>query len=144
MQIRFMTFNIQHGINYLKQKEMQCDDSHDLIDLELMASVIREQNADIIGLNEVRGRGADADYTAQVEQLAALLDYHCYFACALKFGGKNPYGNAILSRFPLQEVQTVAIPDPEVQDEDAYYETRCVLRASFAEGNGFTVLITHF
>ena len=36
----------------------------------------------------------------------------------------------------------MGIPDPPVRDDDAYYETRCVLRARFAEG--FTVLISHF
>ena len=146
MQIRFMTFNIQHGIDYLKQKAKgpHDDDSQDEVDLKLMASVVREQQADIIALNEVRGRGVSPGYTAQAEELAALLGYHCYFACALEFEGKNPYGNAILSRFPLQTAETVAIPDPPVQDEDAYYETRCVLRARFAKAGGFTVLVSHF
>ena len=146
MQIRFMTFNIQHGIDFLKQKAKgpHDDDSQDVVDLKLMADVIREQKADIIGLNEVRGRGVSPDYTAQAEELAAMLGYHCYFACALKFDGINPYGNAILSRFPLQAAETVMIPDPPVQDEDTYYETRCVLRARVAEAGGFTVLISHF
>lgn len=139
MKIRFMTFNIQHGLDYLKQKA-----GVDKTDLEMMVNVIREQKADIIGLNEVRGRGEAEDYTAQVEEMAAMLGYHCYFACAIKFDGKNPYGNAILSRYPLKEAQTVMIPDPLVQDEDAYYETRCVLRARIEEAGGFTVLVTHF
>ena len=146
MQIRFMTFNIQHGIDYLKQKAKgpHGDDSQDEVSLKMMADVIREQKADIIGLNEVRGRGISPGYIAQAEEMAALLGYHCYFARALNFGGRDPYGNAILSRFPLQMAETVMIPDPPVQDEDTYYETRCVLRARFADAGGFTVLISHF
>ncbi len=145
MDIRLMTYNIQHGLDYTKQLANPSTGSGaDVIDLDLMASVIREQQPDIVGLNEVRGTGLNFDYTAQAEKLAALLDYHCYFACALKFDGKNPYGNAILSKFPIQSVETVSIMDPPVQDEDAYYETRCVLRAHFLEAGGFTVLISHF
>ena len=96
MQIRFMTFNIQHGIDYLKQKAKgpHGDDSQDEVSLKMMADVIREQKADIIGLNEVRGRGISPGYIAQAEEMAALLGYHCYFARALNFGGKDPYGNA--------------------------------------------------
>lgn len=146
MKLRFMTYNIQHGIDYLKQKEQKSKnpDGPEIVDLPLMAEVIRRQGADIVGLNEVRGFGPKPGYTDQAEQLAVLLGYHCYFASAIRFDGENPYGNAILSRFPIQEARTVAIPDPAVKDEDAYYETRCVLRAHFAEAGGFTVLISHF
>lgn len=141
MLLRLMTFNIQHGVDYHKQIG---DISRDYIDLKLMADAIREEDPDVVSLNEVRGRGDSPDYTAQAEELAAMLGYHCYFACALQFDGKNPYGNAILSRFPLQSAETVPIPDPPVQDEDAYYETRCVLRARFSVPTAFTVLVSHF
>ena len=57
-------------------------------------------------------------------------------AKAIDFGGKNPYGNAIISRYPIDEVRTVIIPDPEVKGYDGYYETRCVLVAKI---NGYTV-----
>ncbi|MEA4889931.1 MAG: endonuclease/exonuclease/phosphatase family protein [Clostridiaceae bacterium] len=145
MNLRLMTYNIQHGIDYMKQlANNSTSGMADTIDLDLIASVIREQQPDIVGLNEVRGAGQAYDYIAQAEELAAKLDYHCYFACALKFDGKNPYGNAILSKYPIQSVETVTIMDPPVQDEDAYYETRCVLRAHFLEAGGFTVLISHF
>lgn len=144
MKLRFMTYNIQHGIDYLRQKEQAKNSpgAPEAVDLALMAETIRGQKADIVGLNEIRGRGIDPAYTDQAEQLAAMLGYHCYFAAAIKFDGKNPYGNAILSRFPIREAKTVPIPDPAVKDEDAYYETRCVLQARFAEG--FSVLVSHF
>lgn len=146
MKLRFMTYNIQHGIDYLKQKEQDRTnpDAPEAVDLALMAEVIRRQGADIVGLNEINGAGPAPGYTNQAEQLAALLGYHCYFASAIRFDGENPYGNAILSRFPIMEARTVAVPDPPVRDEDAYYETRCVLQARFAEAGGFTVLISHF
>jgi len=145
MELRFMSYNIQHGIDYLRQRELLQKGQGDLeaIDLPLMAEVIRRAGADIVGLNEIRGRGSTPYYTDQAEQLAALLGYHCYFAQAITFP-EGPYGNAILSRFPLRAAQTIPIPDPAVKDEDAYYETRCVLRARFAQAGGFTVLVSHF
>ena len=73
-----------------------------------------------------------------------MLGWHCYFAPAIWFDETSPYGNAILSRYPLLSAERILIPDPEVKDEDAYYETRCVLRARIAVAGGITVLVSHF
>lgn len=141
MDIKFMSFNIQHGADFYRRHR---------IDLHLMAEAIASCEADIIGLNEVRGRGKAAEYTAQAEKMADILGYHCYFAQAVDFGGdvicgNSPYGNAILSKYPIIRAESVAIPDPLIKDEDAYYETRCVLKADFVLGQygALTVLVTH-
>ena len=68
-KLRIMTYNIQHGHVHLDK----------YIDLTKVCDVIKEYDPDIIGLNEVRGRGTNKDYTAQVETMAAYLGYHCYF-----------------------------------------------------------------
>ena len=47
----------------------------------------------------------------------------------LRLHSKLPFGNAILSRYPITAFEKIQIPDPEVKDEDAYYETRCVIKA---------------
>ena len=88
MQISVMSFNIQHCLNYRTRQ----------IDFDLFAQVIRQSGADIVGLNEVNGRGAGADYLPQAEILAERLGFHAYFAQAIAFDGVNPYGNALLSR----------------------------------------------
>ena len=42
------------------------------------------------------------------------------------------------------KAETIGIPDPEVKDEDAYYETRCVLKALLdIDGTPTTVLVVH-
>ena len=46
--MKCMTFNVQHGKNFHTKK----------IDLPRMAEVIAACNADVIGLNEVYGKGA--------------------------------------------------------------------------------------
>ena len=137
MDINFMSFNIQHGVDYLRSPR---------IDLHLMCEAITSCGADIIGLNEVRGRGLRQDYTAQVEKMADILGYHCFFAQAVDFGdipGNAPYGNAILSKYPIMKAEIISIPDPQVKDEDAYYETRCILKADFDVAGKFTVFVTH-
>lgn len=105
MQISVMSFNIQHCLNYRTRQ----------IDFDLFAQVIRQSGADIVGLNEVNGRGAGADYLPQAEILAERLGFHAYFAQAIAFDGVNPYGNALLSRYSIETAQTILIPDPETR-----------------------------
>ena len=65
MQISVVSFNIQHCLNYRTRQ----------IDFDLFAQVIRQSGADIVGLNEVNGRGAGADYLPQAEILAEGWDF---------------------------------------------------------------------
>lgn len=134
MIIRVVSFNVQHFENFNTGK----------IDFDGFAKVMSAFDADIIGLNEVRGKGESADYAAQAEIMAQKLGYHFYFAEAIKMGGKNPYGNAILSRYPILSAETIPIPDPEEKAYDGYYETRCILKAKIDIDGGLDVFVTHF
>ena len=130
--MRFMSFNTQHCLNYRTRR----------IDFSVMADAITSCGADVVGLNEMRGCGTDAEYEAQVERLADLTGMpYFYFAKAIDVGDKGPYGNGILSKIPLVSAQTVMIPDPVGRREGCRYETRCVLRAELS--GGVTVLVTH-
>jgi len=131
--MKIMSFNTQHCLNYLEQK----------IDYQIMADAILTCEADIVGLNEMRGAGELEDYVDQTGILSKLtgLENH-YFAQAIAFNGKNPYGNALLSRYPLQSAETILVPDPEPKAYAGYYETRCLLKAKLE--NGLTVLVIHF
>ena len=130
--MKIMTFNTQHCLNYMTQK----------IDFGVMANTILAYDADIVGLNEMRGLGTDVAYTAQVEKLASLtgMKYY-YFAKAIDVKGKGPYGNGLLSKKPILKAETVMIPDPETKEKGGRYETRCLLKAVI-EG-GIMVLVTH-
>lgn len=134
MQISVMSFNIQHCLNYRTRQ----------IDFDLFAQVIRQSGADIVGLNEVNGRGAGADYLPQAEILAERLGFHAYFAQAIAFDGVNPYGNALLSHYSIETAQTILIPDPETRGYAGYYETRCLLKAVVRTPQPLTVCVTHF
>ena len=135
MSLKIMSFNTQHCLNYLTNK----------IDIPCVADAIREYGADIVGLNEMRGAGEHPEYTAQTEALAKALGFYCYFAKAIDVGGSNPYGNGLLSRYPIISVENILIPDPSPRKYDGYYETRCLIRAEIDTPEGVvTVLVTHF
>lgn len=135
MKVKVVSYNIQHCGVY----------KSDLIDFDAFAETIKGFEADIIGLNEVRGQGKREDYEAQAKILAEKLGMNYYFAKAIEFDGENPYGNAILSKYPIVSAETIAIPDPEVRAYDGYYETRCVLKAIIDVGETeICVLVTHF
>lgn len=143
MELKLMTYNIQHGLNY---KTRIAPGGKEVILLEPLAEVIRNAGADIVGLNEVYSAGPTPEFYSQAETLAAKLGFHAYFAAAIRLGEGWPYGNALLSRWPIKKAETIRIPDPPVRDEDAYYETRCVLRAVIEpeEGKPVTLLVSHF
>ena len=60
--MKFMSFNTQHCLNYLEQK----------IDFDIMARAIKECDADVIGLNEMRNVGVNDEYLDQVGILSDL------------------------------------------------------------------------
>ena len=143
MKITFMSYNIQHGMDYLKYKSLPDDRKYDCINLDNIADAIVRCGADIVGLNEVRGRGKTDLYFNEVETIAAKIGYHAYFGPAICFED-GPYGNAFLSKYPIMKAERILIPDPPVRDEDAYYETRCLLKLELDVAGGITVYVTHF
>ncbi len=129
-----MTFNVQHLLDYKKQK----------INVNFFVDAVGKYSPDVCGLNEIRGKGPRIGYTDQTNALADGLGYYRYFAEAIKVGGKNPYGNAIVSRYPLEDAETVPIPDPVNKTENGGYETRCVLKTIIEVDNKkVSVLVCH-
>lgn len=121
MNIRVMSYNICSGRDHSHADRR--------IDIRAAGEAIRRFQPDIVGLNEVRGPGADPQNPGgQAHVLASMLGYYSWFAEAIELPGVGAYGNALLSRYPIRSAETIAIPDAPVVD-DAYYETRCVLRA---------------
>ena len=134
MQINIMSYNTQHCLNYVTRQ----------IDYDIITDTIKQCSADIIGLQEMRGLGDDEGFEAQTQILAERLGYYYYFAQAINVGGgNNPYGNAILSRYPIKSTEIVMIPDPEVKKYKRHYETRCILKATIDVGDGLNMLVTH-
>ncbi len=130
--MKIMSFNTQHCLNYLEQK----------IDFNIMAQAIKKCDADIVGLNEMRGKGIHPEFDSQCEILASLTGLKSvYFAKAIDFKW-GPYGNGFISKYPIIKAETIPVPDPKVKKYKGYYETRCLLKAKLS--NGLTVLVIHF
>lgn len=88
--IRVMTFNIHHA-----------EGLDGIVNIQRIASVITNEKADLVGLQEVdRGttRVGGRDLPAQLAQLTGMT---CVFSNNLSYQG-GQYGNAILSRFPVR------------------------------------------
>ena len=134
MQLKIMTFNTQHCLNYLTRE----------IDYEIMAKTILKQSPDIVSLNEMRDEGPMEGYDAQVAILSEKTGMRGYFAEAISFDGQNPYGNGLLTRFPILKTEVIPIPAPEVRPYSDWYEDRCLLKATLdIQGEALTVLVIH-
>ena len=136
MNVTVMSFNTQHCMNYITRE----------IDFDVMADAIRTCGADIIGLNEMYGEGTEEFFEPQVQILAEKLGYYYYFAKAIDvFSAPSPYGNGLLSRFPIKNAVTIPVPDPDpATRKGSCYETRCLLKAELELGEGLTVCVCHF
>ena len=131
--MKIMTFNIQHCVNHLSQK----------IDFDLFTHYLKGIDADIIGLNEVRGEGQAQDYQDQTKILADALGYYSYFGQSVMIKGVNPYGNAVLSRYPIKSAKV--IPIPKVEKDGKILEPRSILHAVINSPMGeYNMFITHF
>ena len=127
--LTLMTYNVLHFEN-IRTGE---------IDYDAFARAVRDADADVVGLNEVYGPGSE--FGDQAGELARRLGYDHYFAEAFLDDGINPFGNALISRFPIENARTVPVPYPEVRTGDQYYEPRAVLVSDVA---GYRILSTHF
>ncbi len=113
-----------------------------LVKPSLVANVIKKYEADIVGLNEVHEMGSI--FNNQPEQIAmeAGYDYH-YFAQAI-LDKDSPYGNAVLSKYPIIEAETIAIPAGSLE-ENPRCEARSIAKAIIdLNGQKVMVLVAHF
>lgn len=112
-----MSYNIRHA-NPPSRKGV--------IDLEAIARTIRQEDPDLVALQEVDVHIARSESVHQAEALAKLLGMHYFFARAIDFGG-GEYGVAILSRYPLLDTKLVQLPEEaESEAEDRVLATAIV------------------
>ncbi|MBR2042912.1 MAG: endonuclease/exonuclease/phosphatase family protein [Clostridia bacterium] len=134
MKINIMSFNTQSCKNYLTGK----------LDYDIIADTIIKCNADIVGLQEIIEKDERPEYEGQVKKIAEKLGFYYYFAKAINTRENGTYGNALVSRFPILDAETVKIPDPNPKKYNGYYETRCLLKAKINVADGISVLVAHF
>ena len=94
-------------------------------DVELVARVLAETGADVIGLQEVdsgRARSGGAD---QAMLIARALGYSCAFSAAQSSAEHGAYGNAVLARWPVLSHVTLTLPGVSLWRA----EPRCAVEA---------------
>jgi endonuclease/exonuclease/phosphatase family metal-dependent hydrolase len=122
-RLRVLTYNIHHG---------QGRDGK--FDLERLAKIISELNPDVVALQEVDRKTSRASGIDQAAQLGELTKMHSVFGNAMHYSGGG-YGEAILSRFPMEEIKDYRLPFRYGQ------ESRIVIAAKIKPNKGLPELI---
>ncbi|OQA46400.1 MAG: Endonuclease/Exonuclease/phosphatase family protein [Chloroflexi bacterium ADurb.Bin325] len=131
--VRLMTYNIHRWAGRDQR-----------LDLDRLASIIRDAGADVVGLNEVLHPVTMNGRTyAPLAELADRLDMRYAFGPSgwLDYGPgwHGPVGNALLSRFPLRDATNTLLPRLPSSKQ------RSLLGAAIAGGpaRGLTAFVTH-
>ena len=117
-RVRVLTYNIHHG-----------EGMDGKIDLARIAGVIKRLEPDVVALQEVDVKTTRSQDVDQAAELGRLTGMHVAFGKAMDYAG-GQYGEAILSRWPLEEVQVLALP----YATDC--EPRCLLAARIQRSDG--------
>ena len=100
--LRVLTYNIHHGRGVDGK-----------VDLPRLAKVIADVEPDLVALQEVDHKTRRTGGVDQTGELAKLTGLHGKFGKAIDFEG-GEYGQAILSRFPLGDLNVHTLPgEPE-------------------------------
>jgi endonuclease/exonuclease/phosphatase family metal-dependent hydrolase len=110
-RVRVLTYNIHHG-----------EGMDGKIDLQRIAAVIKRAEPDVVALQEVDVKTTRSQGVDQAAELGRLTGMQVAFGKAMDYAD-GQYGEAILSRWPLEEVQTHDLPF------EAGCEPRCVIAA---------------
>lgn len=104
--LRVLTYNLHHG-----------EGTDGVLDLERIAALIRESQADLVALQEVDRGVARTGGVDQLEVLAELTGLTPSFAKFMDFQG-GEYGLGLLSRCPVEVAWTIPLP-PGTQEPRA-------------------------
>jgi len=110
--LRVLTYNIHHG-----------EGADEVFDYERLARVIDSLSPDIVALQEVDVGTERASGVDQAEKLGKLCGMPHAFGQAMPYQG-GQYGEAILSRFPIQKTAVHPLPYQVGQEPRAALEVR--------------------
>ncbi|MCA9036251.1 MAG: endonuclease/exonuclease/phosphatase family protein [Planctomycetaceae bacterium] len=131
--LRVLCYNIHYG---------QGNDG--VYDLERLAKVIKDSQADIVALQEVDVVVRRSGLVHQARELAKLTGLAVRFGPTQHYDG-GLYGNAVLTRFPVQDVHIQPLPYSESTAARTTYP-RGAIRTELTISNGIpiTFISTHF
>lgn len=108
--LRVLTYNIYHG-----------EATDGSINMDLLASIINEVNPDLVALQEVDKNTQRTGVIDMTNELSKRTGLKGYFVKHRDYQG-GEYGNAILSRFPVTDVDAL----------EGYHSTPSVITFAFA------------
>ena len=126
-RVKILTFNILHGAT-----------TNNNFDLDAIARVINEADADLVALQEVDFRTKRAKDYDLVTELAWRTKMQGIFGRAMYYDG-GEYGEGILSRHTLLSSRNVALPFSEGNEPRAALEVTVILPA----GDTISFIGTH-
>jgi endonuclease/exonuclease/phosphatase family metal-dependent hydrolase len=100
--VRIVTFNVKHG---------SAGDGR--IDNRLLADTCAGLEADVLALQEVDRRATRTGFADQVRLVARASGLSAAFGEAARRGPLRRYGNVLLARGTLSDVEVVGLPRPE-------------------------------
>ena len=122
--IRILSYNIEGHAVLVRPRHV-----------EEIAAVIRAQHPDVVALQEVHRGTWESRFRDQAAELGRLTGMTVAFGPSFGVLG-GEFGNAILARGPLRDVELVPLP--------SFGEPRSLLRARVdVEGTDFEVMATH-
>jgi endonuclease/exonuclease/phosphatase family metal-dependent hydrolase len=100
MTLRVMSYNIRWGLG-----------TDGRYRLDRIADVIRDSAADLVGLQEIERGSPRSRFLDQPARLARMLGMEVAFGANLRLGSWQ-FGNALLSRLPIENYRNVSLPVP--------------------------------
>ncbi len=122
-KLRVLTYNIHHGRG-----------TDGEFDYARLAKIITDLDPDVVALQEVDRKTQRASGLDQAARLGELTGLRHAFGNAMFFSG-GQYGEAILSRFPMDDIKDYRLPFRSGQ------EPRCALAARIKPDNGLPEFI---
>lgn len=115
MKLRVLTYNIHHG-----------EGNDGKVDLPRIAQVITAAQPDLVALQEVDNGVIRSGRIDQPAELARLTGMKSLFGKAIPYNGGD-YGQAILSKHPIEHVAIHALPGEPDQEKRIAYAVRVMV-----------------
>lgn len=142
MKLTIGTYNVCHCADFSLKEGNKIP-----VNIEKTARLI--SSTDITGANELYQKSDKSELQNQTEKLAALSG-HKYFEFGLgaEFRWGDSIGNAVLSKYPIVNVEKIAVSAPldneKRADENDWYEDRIIVKATVDIGVKVDYISTHF
>ena len=149
MKLKLATFNIQHGVDHAIKI---AEEGRIVVDLERVAKHIAQMGVEVCTLQEIYNCPPNGIYPDQpgdiANQLGGWYSAHAKAIDVIRSdGAKRPYGNGIVTQYPIKNMRTVPLVVPADQRvEGRHYEDRVLMIAELdlGEGKTLTVMNCHF